>query len=526
MKQSKNNNKQTIEKQERKPLLLPVIPLMLLLTYLWAAWYMGDVLQMARERSFWVASSEQMEFLLAQEYGGLWYVGRLLMMLYSNPWLGALPLALMLTWSTWCLGYSMRLSARWRWVQYLPVGGYMMWLSYEGVNLFYENEAGAIMGIPFCATLILSVWAGIIASFSRKKAPAIIGIPADEAPWHNWAQVGALVAVMAAQGIFTEVCRPYVRVIARLNVQLHQNDWEGIKETARANATMSHRPIAAPYAIALVNTGQQCDRMYDIRLDYDSLYIHRRNCEPELNTLPLYQEDCDYHAGFAQTCIHHAMERMTMIGPNIHSLHLLTKCALLTGEWQVARKYLRILSDVPFEDDFVKKYSLYVENTEKINADPEMAMIRKLEPIHDSFENMYQQPVFLGYNLALTEGRSRDALLNSLAVCIYSKSMPAFMMRVQALQGTTPPENVADALCLMSAKDESILQRFPMLDLRHNRLVSAIGKMRPYMKDRAGHALELFDEYQGYYPYYYYFGNLKATRKSNKDDRSSTAGVN
>ena len=140
--------------KERKYKVIPVLPIMFLLTYLWAAWYYGDVLRMARERSFWVASTEQMEFLLSQEYGGLWYLGRMMLSLFRFPWLGALPFALMITWSTWCLGYDMRLSARWRWIQYLPAGAFMGWLSYEGVNLYFENEGGMIMGIPFCVTLL------------------------------------------------------------------------------------------------------------------------------------------------------------------------------------------------------------------------------------------------------------------------------------------------------------------------------------------------------------------------------------
>lgn len=503
-----------------------MLPLMFVATYLWAAWYYGDVLHMARERSFWVADTGQMEFLLSQEFGGLWYLGRMLMMLYYNPWIGALPLAAMLTWSTWCLGYGMRLSAQWRWLQYLPAGAFMALLSYEGVNLFYENEAGAIMGIPLCATVILSIWALMIASFSRKKAPSIIRLPHDENALQNRLQLAAIVIIFGVQAIITEVYRPYARVIADMNVRLLENDWQGIMNTARDNATLSHRPIAAVYAIALVNTGQQCDRLYDIRLDYDPIYLHRKNMPAEDNTLPLYQEDCDYRAGFVQTCIHHAMERMTMIGPNIHSLELLAKCAILTGENEVARKYLRILADVPFEGDFVKKYSAYVGNKELIDSDPEMAMIRKLEPIHDSFENTYQQPVFLGYNISLTEGRSKEALFNSLAVCLYSKSMPAFMMRTEPLEGSMPPENVADALCLMSAKDKDIHNRFPMLQFRQDKLVNSMVQMRPFMKDRPRYARELFDKFKGYYPYYYYFGNLKATRKTEKHDQSSTAGVN
>ena len=55
---------------------------------------------------------------------------------------------------------------------------------------------------------------------------------------------------------------------------------------------------------------------------------------------------------------------------------------------------------------------------------------------------------------------------------------------------------------------------------------ATLGEMKPYMKDRPGFARELFPKYKGYYPYYYFFGNLKATRKTPKNEGSSTAGVN
>ena len=45
------------------------------------------------------------------------------------------------------------------------------------------------------------------------------------------------------------------------------------------------------------------------------------------------------------------------------------------------------------------------------------------------------------------------------------------------------------------------------------------------MNDREGNARKLFEQYKGYYPYYYFFGNLKATRKSDTK-ASSSAGVN
>lgn len=504
--------------------ILPVLPILFVLTYVWAAWYYGDVLRMARERSFWVAAADQMDFLLGKEFGGLWYIGRMGLQLFRYPWLGGLVLALSVSVGTWCVGYSMRLSAKWRWLQYVPAGAYMMYIAYEGINWFHENEGGIILGIPFCAVLILLIWTALIASFSRKRMPALIGIPKDETRWQNGAQLLMLVAIFGTQVAWTELARPYTRVIARENVCLLNNDWKGVMEVARENADISHRPIAAMYAIALVETEQIADRMYDIRLDYDSLYLHSQSGEHSLS-LNLYQEDCDYYAGFIETCIHHAIERMTMIGPNIHSLELLTKCSILRGETEAAYKYLRILDGVPFEGKFVKKYTAYVGDSAMVADDPEMALIRKLEPIHDSFENNYQQPTFMGYNLALVEGRSKNALLNSLACCMYTKVMPAFIMRTAPLEGQTPPENVCDALCLMSSKDPGIMKRFNGLDLHYSLMTSRIAEMKPYMKDRQRYARELFPRFKGYYPYYYFFGNLKATKKRS-ESASSSAGVN
>lgn len=510
-----------------------MLPLLMVALCIWISWYYGDVFRMARERSFWVADSKQMEFLLQQEYGGLWYIGRMMLSLFRYPWAGGAVLALMLTAATWCVGYDLRVKPRLRFIQYIPVGIYLMCIAYEGVNVFLENEGGMLTGVPFCVTLILVIWAVMIRSFSRKPTPAMIGIPQDETRTDNLLQVAMAVIVIAVPTIFIQLERPYTRVIASESVGVIEQDWQRIMKVARDNAELSYRPMAAPYAIALVHTDQLNDRLYDIRLDYDSIYTHGRG--GSFNTgLALYQEDCDFHAGLIQTCIHHAIERITMIGPNIHSMELLVKCHLMTGEWEAARKYLRILRDVPFEGDFISKYSPMVGNMEMVDADPEIAMLRLTEPMHDNLENNLPQPTFMGYNSQLVEGRSINALKQSLAVCAYTKLMPAFMMRTQPLEGTTPPQNIADALCLMSSKDPGIPQRFTGLDYRMNILkgfLNSVGdkiKATPTMtsaQNRELHARELFDSYRGYYPYYYFFGNLKATRKS-KEYSSSNAGVN
>ena len=49
----------------------------------------------------------------------------------------------------------------------------------------------------------------------------------------------------------------------------------------------------------------------------------------------------------------------------------------------------------------------------------------------------------------------------------------------------------------------------------------------PYMKERERGGRELFDDYHGYYPYYYFFGNIRATVKRDEAHlETSKSGVN
>ena len=513
------------EKKVRKPLILPVVLLFFLLVWAWCALYYGDVMRIAREYSFWVADTKQMKFILDQNYGGLWYVGRMLLQLFRYPVLGGFVFAALLTAASWLVGYSLRLNARWRWLQYIPALAYISYLTHLGIGMFFDTETGNIMGVPVLSLAVLAIWGVLIRSFSKKKAPAFLGIPQDETPRQNYIQLGVCILGLAGSITFTQAYRPYVPVITRMMVGQINQDWEGIQKTARANAELSYRAIAAYYAMALVQTDQVGERVYDIRMDYDTLHAYGWDDLPN-NGNSLYFAEASYHAGLVETSYHCAFEKMVMNGPSVHVLELITKCALMRSEWELAEKYIRILRQVPFEGAFCGKYAKMVRQPKLVNADPEMACIRQLEPLYDSFENLYQQPVFMGYNLRLYQGRSINAIKNSLAVCLYTKLMPDFVQRLQPISGTIPSENFADGILLIANKYPNLEKQFNGLDFRSARLGNFMQEIQPYMKDRAGFAKELFPKYKGYYPYYYFFGNLKATKKSEPQKQTSNSGVN
>lgn len=511
--------------RERKKIVLPTLLLFMVAVWAWGSFYYGCLFHVSREYSFWATDTRLMQFVLCQNFGPLRYVGRLLLQLYQYPWLGGLCLSLMLGMISWLTGYCLRLPARWRLVQYVPALCCLAAITHQGLDLFFETETGYIMGIPFVVLLVLCIWAVMIRSFSRKPMPTMLGLPKDESTRQNLTSLACVTLAFAAIIAWGEWKRPYVRVICQEMSMQYQQDWAGIERVARQNATQSNRPMAAYYAMALIHTGQIAERMYDIRLDYDSLYLHG-NGGMLNNGSPLYEPEGNYHAGFIEPCMHYCMEQMVMTGPTSRLLKLLVKCSLMRGEWELSRKYLRLLGDVPFEGEFVEKYQAMVNNPEKVNADSEMARLRLTEPIHDSFENQYQQPFFMGYNLNLVEARSVEALYNSLCVCLYTKLMPPFLMRAQYIKGSTPPEIIADGLLVSEMKHPGASQGYGNLEMRATRLDGFIQAIQPYLKDRPGNAYKLFERYKGYYPYYYFFGNLKATKKGYTGESKEKSGVN
>ena len=525
-KQPRKAVKQEVKAAPRKKRVLPILHIFFVLSWLWAAWYYGSVFHISREYSFWVADTRIMEYILSQPYGILRYIGRAMLQLYKYPWLGGLLMALILTVGSWLVGYCMRLRASWRAIQYLPALLYMAVVTYKGLDIFFEARTGFIFGIPFLVLVVLCIWAVIIRSFSRKPAPAFISLPKDETPRQNGLQLLVIAVCMAAIIGFDQWQRPYVRVICGLLQMEYKQDWAGVQKLARANATMSNRPMACSYAISLVQTGQVAERLFEIRMDYDSLYVHGLDGRHN-NASALYVPEGNYYGGFIESSQHACMEQMVMTGPTVRLLKLQTKCALMREEWNLAEKYLAVLRQVPFEGAFCEKYGKMVRHTDLVNADKEMALIRLTEPLHDSYESQYQQPLFMGYNLLLFEGRSPQALINSLIVCLYTKLMPQFVERLEPLVGSTPPSSIImDGILLAENKNPGLSQNFTGLNFRQPQMQTFFRNTQPYMQDRPKYAYELFPKYKGYYPYYYFFGNLKATKKGYTSLSSSSSGVN
>lgn len=494
----------------------------LLFAWWWAGCWMGDLFAVTYEHSFFAPDEILMHWLWQQPFGALWIIGRALLTLHRWPLLGGLVVAILLTLGSWLIGYCLRLPRRWRWAQFLPAGFWMTWVAWSGLNVYFQYEPGRFHGALFLVIFVCAIDAFIIWTFKGRHSHKA------HVSHKSYALLTSLATILLCLLLplsITHFRHPYLRPFTRMTVQMQRQDWQGMTETALDHASLSYRPLAACYAIGLVHTGHLADALFKIRLEYDSLYLVNRSGSPDIGT-ELYLIDCDYHAGLFRPAIHKAMEHLTMNGPTLYNLKHLIRLALLDGHWALARKYLHVLGKAPFERAFIQKYEPMVGHPELVAADAEFAIVKKTEPIHDSFEGQYQEPIFLGYPVALTEGRSVEALQQSLMACLYSKRMPDFLFRCQPLVGSLPPSSIAEGLVTQSIKNPNILNAFPSLQMEVQRYQVFLRTVQPYMRDRSSAPAELFDQYQGYYPYYYFFGNLRATRKSSDTEVSHKAGVN
>lgn len=81
---------------------------------------------------------------------------------------------------------------------------------------------------------------------------------------------------------------------------------------------------------------------------------------------------------------------------------------------------------MPFEGDFVDKYTAMLHNRKLIDEDAELKHVLSLAPKEDYFEQNYLSPLFLGYNTGINQGMDAT-LITSAAACV-SKGLEGFLL--------------------------------------------------------------------------------------------------
>lgn len=141
-----------------------------------------------------------------------------------------------------------------------------------------------------------------------------------------------------------------------------------LREAAKVKGPVT-REMVMLRDIALINRGELCSKRYAYNNESvlpvtvsDS--IHLRICDQAADLV---------YFNFGETvfAIRRAIERCMHYGYSYYTMRMLTECALVNGEKDNARKYLRLLNHSTFQRKWAEKIQCYVDD-EKLLAESEL----------------------------------------------------------------------------------------------------------------------------------------------------------
>lgn len=507
------------------------LPLWIMLfVVLWAFLYFfyGDMMLVAEQRGFFSTSALAMQYYSCQPLGWLYVTGRFLLLSCKWPLAGTLLIALMLSAAAWLLDEALRLKGLWHALPLTLPFVYVFYLFYKGLNLVYLREVSWVMSIPLLVFAVCLLLAIIMRVVKKNKIRA----PWRLVPLKNNVEVWGLLLwliVLFCGSIVGAMTYAYNdRLTAAMEVKMFHEDWDGMIRLAN-KAPHPTRTVAGLRALALNQNGQINSELFNYHYQYPNAHLKRINGDFD-GGLDFIVIDCNFSAGLTRAAYHEAMEQNVLEGPSVYRLKRMAQCAIINKENALARKYLDILKTVPFENEFVSKYEPMLDDYNLVLQDPWMTSALELEPLYDTFEQNYREPLFLGYNLARTEGHSVRGLYNSLLAALYTKDMKAFGARIPSLiqSKIMVPQVFEEALVVENIKNLAALQGANISPYVLQTMKNFLGEAF------AGPAKDLtpkqkakrYKQYMGTYEYYYYFQNIPDENYIQPDDKNKKGGVN
>lgn len=480
---------------------------------LWAFLYFfyGDTMRIAPRRSFFAFSEQAMEYWLCQPLGWLYVVGRLLLTINRWPICGTLLVSAMLTLAARLLDYALQLKGWGKAVAFAAPFIYVGYVLYKGLNLFYQAEPSWIMNWPLLALLLCALLATPRRLLGKRTSlPSVTKRPLTK---------GVLTVFAALWVGSVAVAMTYGqndRLTCSMECKMLDEDWDAMAELAKA-ASRPSRTVAGYHALALNQNGQLASELFNIPYQYRNAHLTRKDGSFD-GGLDYIVVDCNFHAGLTRSAYHEAMEQNVLEGPSVQRLERMVQCAMIDGERALAEKYLTILKKVPFEGGFVEKYWPMLSDSNMVKRDPLFASVVELQPVHDSFEQNYREPIFLGYNLALQEAKTLRGLHNSLYACLYTKDMKAFGSRILTLidNGVRLPKIYEEAIVVQNIKNLAALKQLNLSPYILQQMREFMGECftkqdldksidKAEMQKEKGRK---YKKYLGTYEYYYYFQNI------------------
>ena len=150
----------------------------------------------------------------------------------------------------------------------------------------------------------------------------------------------------------------------RMQQCLEQEDWEGILTEARALDDEPTRAIVMMKNLALFRLGRQGNEMYH----------YCTGAKASATPIPLRMthivgRSIYYNYGQVNYCYRWCLEHGVEFGWRAEFLKYLTRCALINGEYAVARKYINLLKTTRYHRQWASEQEKFLNNEAALRAD-------------------------------------------------------------------------------------------------------------------------------------------------------------
>ena len=295
------------------------------------------------------------------------------------------------------------------------------------------------------------------------------------------------------------------RVELRLQRLMEKCKWdEMIREAEKVEEP--NRAIAAYRVIALANTNQLSERLFDFNYQFKPLASAYMNGIQKF----YYNYDLYFYASFPNAAYLWSMELWVGMGANVYLLKQMALCAMLNGEKELASRYFNLLKQSLF-------YKKYAEEQERYNNDPDLLMEN---PVYKRIKDHMPEDNFISpthYILPVYYAFFQNSFLKNKERCIlaslYAKDMKQFIGDIQEMQNIDSedelPVCMQEALLIyaMLNNNFAVLQNFRINSkgLRE-KVAHCVKEYKKYGNNLPKPVEErLRKSYKGSYCYYYFF---------------------
>lgn len=283
-------------------------------------------------------------------------------------------------------------------------------------------------GVPFYRFPLLGIsYPVLVYLFSLLLVPVLSAAVSARFSTRKSLLLSALYLIVAVSGgwLIHDMTNKEKEEVMAYDYYTYNRNWKKVLEMAEKKSPDSPLTVAC-LNLALCKQGLMADRMFN---------FYQNGTEGLLPsytkdfTAPLVASEIYYHIGFvntAQRFTFEAMESIPDYNKSARAIKRLAETNIINGEYDVARKYLKILGNTLFYKDWAERALAAIEDESLIAQNEEWSYLRKYRTKKDFLFSEQELDMMLGFVFSQDE-TNRMAYEYLMAVCLLKKDLPSFV---------------------------------------------------------------------------------------------------